>query len=211
MNKTLFAWLSAAINVAAIARGQGTFQNLDFEAARIILLNNSVVDIATTNALPSWTASAGTNQLSIIPYNSFAVFPQVGFYGSNFWVISGTFSVLLRNNGAISQTGLVSADAESLLFKGSWSSLTPLGVSLGGQSLSFTAISNGPNYTLYGADISAFAGQTATVTFLGPSSSFYFIDDIQFSPQVIPEPSSLALCLTGGILAAHRLIRRRKT
>ena len=192
------AWLSGTIIVVVSARSQGTFQNLGFEAARIILVNNSLHDIATTNALPGWSAFFGANQLSTITYNDAAAIPRVGLYGSNAFGFIESFTVLLNNGGSISQTGLVPTNAESLRFKASQPGLTPLSVSLGGQSLSYTAISSGPNYTLYGADISRFAGQTASLTFLSPSLDF--IDDIEFSPQVIPEPSSLALCLCGGLL-----------
>ena len=36
----------------------------------------------------------------------------------------------------------------------------------------------------------------------------YLVDNIAM--QVVPEPSALALCLTGGLIAASRFIRRRK-
>lgn len=211
MNKTLMAWLSGTTLVVVSASGQGTFQNLDFEAAQIILVKYSFDNIATTNALPGWSAFSGTNLLSTISYNIFVAAPQVGLYGSNSLAISGTFSVLLSKDGSISQTGLVPADAASLRFKGSWTSSSPVGVSLGGQSLSYTAISSGPNYTLYGADISAFAGQTAKLVFLSPSLSLYFIDDIQLSSQGIPEPSSLALLCCGGLMLAVRRLRVRNS
>jgi hypothetical protein len=198
------AFLSATLVLAVSACGQGTFQNLDFEAARIVFNPN----LGTTNALPGWSAFSGTNELANVFYNQFTFFPEVGLYGSNSFAISGYFGVLLRVDGAISQTGMVPADAESLLFKGSWSSLTRLSVSLGGQNLSYTAISNAPNYTLYGADVSMFAGQTTPLTFRAPSSSLYFLDDIQFSAEAIPEPSSLALLGCGGVLLTGHWVRR---
>lgn len=190
------------------AQGQIAFQNLDFEAAHNLPLAGG--DVAISNAMPSWTAFAGSNVLATIPYNIAYIVPQVGLYGSNTLEISGAFSVLLRGNGSISQTGLIPGDAESLIFKGRWTSLTPLEISLGGQSLSYIAISSGADYTLYGAEISAFSGETVRLDFLATTPSFYLIDDIQFSPQVIPEPSSLAVLVSGGIIAANRFVRRRK-
>lgn len=195
---------------AAPTRGQGTFQNLDFEAAQVVFIDLGNRYIATTNALPGWSAFSGTSELPTIAYNWFTAFPDVGLYGSNSLAIAGTFGVLLRGDGSITQTRLVPTDAESLLFKGSWTSLTPLNVSLGGQSLSYTIISNTPAYTFYGADISMLAGQTATLTFSAPSLSAYVIDDIQFSAQAVPEPYSMALLLCGGLLLAGHLLRRSR-
>lgn len=208
MKMVFMAWLCVTAVLVVSTQGQGTFQNLDFEAAHNLPSPGN--SAATSNALPGWLAFSGTNVLPTIPYNIASAVPQVGLYGSNSLALSGNFDVLLSKDGSISQTGLIPADAQSLLFKGRWSSLASLGVSLGGQSLSFTAISSGADYTLYGADISAFSGQTARLAFLSPSLSSYIIDDILFSPQAIPEPSSLFLCLTGGLIAASRFIRRRK-
>ena len=208
---TTRAFIVSAVVTAILALGpprthsQGNFQNLDFEAARIVLNPN----LATTNALPGWSAFSGTNELASIPYNQFSIVPEVGLYGSNsFVVIGGNFDVLLSQDGSITQTGLVPDDAASLLFKGSWTSLTPVSVSLGGLNLSYTSISNTPEYTLYGADISMFAGQTASLKFFSASLSLYFIDDVLFSSQAIPEPSSLALLGFGAVLLAGHVFRR---
>ncbi len=96
------------------SRGQG-YVNLNFENANIVFVSGL---LATSNALPGWSAYSGTNQLSTILYNeSFGVpTPTVGLYGSNSLVISGNFSVTIGRNGSISQTGLVPNGSESLLF-----------------------------------------------------------------------------------------------
>jgi hypothetical protein len=174
---------------------------LDFEAARIVLLGFNIV--ATTNALPGWSAFSGTNQLGTVPYNNPAVINTVGLIGSNVFVISDNFSVIINASGSISQTGLVPADAQMLLFKTDSASLSPVLVSFGGQNLPYTAVSSGPNYTLYGANVSAFAGQTAALSFWGTSGAY--LDDIQFA---VPEPSSLALLGCGGVLLAGHWLRR---
>ncbi|MDD5139103.1 MAG: PEP-CTERM sorting domain-containing protein [Verrucomicrobiales bacterium] len=68
------------------------------------------------------------------------------------------------------------------------------------------ALSTGPNYTLYGGDISGFAGQTTQMTFsdVGIFANFWNIDNIQFSSSPIPEPSMLALCILGALLLGFR-------
>jgi hypothetical protein len=74
--------------------------------------------------------------------------------------------------------------------------------------VSFNPVGNGPNHTLYGANISAWAGQTEELTFLalaGASAldqSAWVIDDISFSPNAVPEPSLLPLLGIGGLLFA---------
>ena len=85
----------------------------------------------------------------------------------------------------------------------------PLTVSLGGQDLSYIAISNAPNFTLYGATIpSTLVGKIATLTFAAGAngaSGLAMLDDIQFSSQPIPEPGVLALILLGsGVLLCRR-------
>lgn len=110
-------------------------------------------------------------------------------------------------DGSISQTGLVPDNAESLQFESS--SYVDLYVTLGGQTLSYSALSQGPDYTVYGANIPAsMDGQMETLTFYinGPGGSL--LDDIVFSPSV-PEPSECALLGFGAILFG--LFRRRLT
>jgi hypothetical protein len=195
--------LFAVIGFVGSARSQGTFQNLDFESARLVF----DPELRTTNALPGWAAFSGTDQLFTIPYNFFIGIPTVGLYGSNSSVISGEFSVSLYNDGSISQNGLVPADAASLLLKVRNNDSFSLVVSLAGQSLPYIAISNGPNYTLYGADVSGFGGQAVALTL--QSAREVFLDDIEFSPQAIPEPSTLVFCCLGAFFAASHLRHRR--
>ncbi len=204
--------------VAISAIGQDTFQNLDFESAQVIIATNIGPNqfITAANALPGWSPwsaipgtnfFSGMNQLSLIEYNggflnSFVRggTTPVDLFGSNPSVISGNFSVLVSAYGSISQTALVPANALSLRFDATSPSL----VSLDGQSLSLIAIALGTNssggyrstYTVYAADISAFAGQVETLTFSGGG----ILDDIQFSSSPIPESSpSWLLFLGSGI------------
>jgi PEP-CTERM motif len=199
---TLLGYLFGIILTASLQAQD--FTNLDFEAAKIIFLLDSYA-IAITNALPGWSAFVGTYQLSAINYDVGAAGPPQ-LFGSNY-AIDGNFDVLLGGVSSISQTGLVPGDAESLTF--AWigfggGSILPV-VSLGDQTLSYTAISGGTNpygssYIVYGANVSAFAEETETLTFSAPTGSG-FLDDIVFSPGTIPEPPTASLLLLGsGIL-----------
>jgi hypothetical protein len=65
---------------------------------------------------------------------------------------------------------------------------------------------DGLPYILYGANISAWAGQTGDLEFTADFNvhdPYLVLDDISFSPTtVIPEPSPVALTGIGGLLFA---------
>ena len=202
MKRTLIVW--CAVSVAAVAAlAQSTFQNLDFESARLLFTDPPFNRaIAPTNALPDWMAFSGSDQLSAVPYGAGGVFyPVMLSSQTNGGSLGGFFSVVLSGAGSaagsISQTAQVPLNARSLLFMIGAFYYGPFSVSVDGQNLSFRAMSATPNYTLYGADISTFEGQTTTLAFesLG---GITILDDIQFSSEPIPEPGVLALLLLGG-------------
>ena len=121
---------------------------------------------------------------------------------SGITIIQGQYTVGLDSGVGFdvttSQTGFVPTGTQSLQFKARAASFS---VSLGGQNLNLIALGIGPNYTLYGADASAYAGQTETlaVTSTGFDGGGYF-DSFVFSPSPIPEPNTLALGALGGAL-----------
>jgi hypothetical protein len=204
------------------AHGQG-FLNLDFESAYDLPGNpgNGVL-VPVTNALPDWTAYSGVlpdaNVSSEVYYVSNTLGRVQGAeLESGSLALSGDFSVGLYSDSAISQTGLVPGDAESLEFEaqgpGPGGSLQATGfsVTLGGQTLSYSALSDGPDYTVYGANIPAgMDDQTEALTFScqGLGSGNALLDDIEFSTMSVPEPSEYALIGLGAILFC--LCRHRK-
>jgi hypothetical protein len=220
MNRMLHISLSLTLLApSASLLAQGTFQDLDFEAARLIFVSTNGVgrQIPTTDALPGWEAFSGTDQLPTVTYDQGGAFPSVELMSSNAAPgVSGNFAVFVSPStvagygpGSISQTALVPANAQSLLFDMTIFGSVGLSVSLGGQQLSYTIISSYPysHYSLYGANISAFAGKTETLTFSALDTGAV-LDDIQFSSQPVPEPFVLPLLLLGcGILASLRLCR----
>ena len=213
---SLLPLLATALIIGVSARGQGTFQDLDFEAAQIVYVDSFHAAIVASNALPGWSVFAGTNHLSVIPFGILgATYPVQLLAQTNGGSLSGNFTVRLsrgfsqsEDGGSISQTGVIPADARALLFKAPMSLNGALAVSLGSQNLAYSALTSGPNYTVYGADITAFAGQNQTLSFsVALDPRVVPLDDIQFSSQPIPEPSAVYLIL--GAAGAFACYRRR--
>lgn len=201
------------------ATAQGTFQNLNFELANPGTLTTSPGDpipyannVPISDALPYWSVYYGNEQQMGINVNDpslRAVAVTLIAPGDN--PIDGNYSVLLQggagNGGSaaasISQTELIPAGMESLLFEAQPGDAT-LEVLIGTQDVPITAIGNGPNYTLYGANISEWAGDTEELTFsaVGEDSSpnNWEIDDISFSTTAVPEPNAVFLLGIGGLM-----------
>jgi hypothetical protein len=209
------------------------FVNLDFENAHFIvdpsgnLPPNSVY---ASNAIPGWTAyvggvpqtdifsnlpSAGSAWVSLLGTNP----PSPGIFSME-PAFQGRWSIFLQGfsgntNGftggapvvaSIGQTGQIPASAESLLFWGnlSLSYGNIFDVSFNGQDLSLVTISNALNYTVYGADVSRFAGQTGQLLFSAGNNTYAELDNIQFSSVSITEPSAFALAALGALFVGFR-------
>jgi hypothetical protein len=207
---------------SVVASGQGVFRNLNFEAVILPLVTNDPIGydrVLISGAMPGWTGYMGTDAQSLVAYNNMTIGSSgisligPGLFGSS--RIEGSYTALLQagfyfnNPGAgraetsLRQTGVVPVDARSLLLQ--VNAFGPFSVSLGGISLSLIPISAGPNYTLYGADISGFAGlaEELKITALPPadlSVGNVWLDGIQFSTAPVPEPGSLALFGMGAAL-----------
>jgi hypothetical protein len=203
------------------ARGQDAFQNLDFEAATISQGQGLGV-VNTTDALPGWNVFYGANgPQTQMDFNGLIVgspLPWVVLFGTNAEIssIEGNFSVYLAGQqvafpgegdspaGSINQTGLVPTNAESILFKAQPGTASFV-VSLDGQNIPLTDLATGPNYTLFGGDISAFAGQISELAFTaGIFGTGWNLDSIEFSPEAVPEPSTWVLLIFGSGLIFFR-------
>lgn len=214
------------------AHSQVAFQNLDFESASVPAVQpNQTVPMALTPGLPGWSGYAGTNSISGMIYNGVSVGgalitligPNTGFLGLSNAVIEGNYTAVLSAgvnpigggsyvSTGIGQTGLVPLEAQSLFFSlGSLSSVSDLQVSFDGQNLPFYLFDTGPNYTVYGATVSAFAGTSGELRFTeSPISTPYssaYLDNIYFSPTGIPEPSVFSLFGLGALLLG--LLKRK--
>jgi hypothetical protein len=206
-----------------IGRQLGTsqsFVNLDFESANVTTIPGFSFYIATSNAIPGWANSpvAIIGGSSVIAYdtislggaavilqdaNSSFVTPLQGQYSILFQGFQGDTNLNDGNplNASITQTGQIPVNTQSLTF---WGNLSGMEVTIDGQIIPYNAIGSGANYTIYGADISEFAGQTETLSFVTPANSEALLDNIQFSSSTVPEPSVLGLCALGGLLLAWR-------
>ncbi len=193
---------------------QPTFLNLNFEAATILPIQGGFHEIDLTPAFPGWTAYVGGSPLNVALYDDlFLDSAGISILDTNAvlsGLIEGHFTALLQAGislttgqpaqTALAQTGFIPPGTESLLFKADPRGL--FNVMLGGELLALNSLGNGGNYTLFGADIHQFAGQTAELRFTAGSDnplanhSFLFLDGIQFSTQTVPEPriSSLIAC-----------------
>lgn len=227
--RVMHTWIISVASISAVsaAKAQGTFQNLDFEGASIVPISGQSFAITVANALPDWTVDYNNVQQSQIFYNDPSLGDaQVtllasGYPGSAGPIIDGNFSVLLQGGlfegaaatASISQTGQIPAEEQSLLFNVG-NGLLP-NVFIGNDELTLFPIKTGTGvstgYTTYGANISAWAGQTEQLTFSSPGFNV-LLDDISFSSSTVPEPNPLALMgIAGGLIAISRrlLVKRR--
>jgi hypothetical protein len=106
----------------------------------------------------------------------------------------------LTNGASISQTGQIPLNSQSLTYWGSG-----VEVFFNGQALCSIPINVTSNYTVWGADISAYAGQSGELRFTAPWQRSGTLDGIQFSTTPIPEPTFFDLFAMGGLLLAWRL------
>jgi len=209
-------------NSTAIA--QGTFQNLDFEAANLPPIPSGQYGgfVAISDAFPGWTGYIGTNQVTQVLQNNLTLgAPSIDILGPN-WsytqIISGQYAALLQAgtyadrppaDAALAQVGQIPTTARSLQLKESGA---PVFVSLAGQPIALVQIGSGVNYVLYAGDISQFAGQTVELrltTHGTPDYPFQMVnlDDIEFSPVPIPEPNPLSLFALGSLFLIQFSLR----
>lgn len=194
------------------------FVDLDFEQSTILSstpfpgenLNFGIANV------PGWTVSSSFGLVSnyssgaVIGYNNPTLdAPGITLITRDFArlgrpVINGQFSLLLEGGDAppgygmapsIEQTGQIPSSAKTIEFDGYY--YDPLHITFNGNVLSFKTLQTYANYSVFGADISAYAGQTGELLITDPiDTGFMAMDDISFSTSEIPEPSVLTLSTT---------------
>ena len=193
---------------------QGTFQNLDFEQAQIIFDNPYFALIATTNAVPGRTVLANGVPINEVQLDS-VLLKGAGIADKiQGHALDGNYSVMLAGFGfspvpmGIAQSGIVPAGSESVTFLATGR----LQVSFAGDPIMLQLVGETPYYDVYGADISAYAGQYGQLLFqTAPSgnTSINLLDDIVFSARPIPEPGTFGLVGMGVLVSLGRILHRR--
>lgn len=228
---------SVALILFCQASRAQTFQNLDFEGqwsdysipdwtANYYPYNlpnggyQSYPPAATSLVWPNDQAPGNIDQSSIglIDDNSTAYGPTV-IDGSQSLYISTAEAFNGGEPSSISQVGTIPKTAKSILFLaadlGTVSSGSPpmLGLSFGGNQLSVQEVlpPTSGGVIEYGADLSAYSGQTGELTLsLSGADVWGEIDDIQFSAATVPETKAFPI-VTAGICMALICFRRGRT
>ncbi len=203
-------------------QAQDTFKNLDFESANLSPAD-PLSTVPASTGMPGWTVLIGTTSESMILFNDSTLGTSsisiLGRGNSLSPVIEGNFMALLNagadpaNNQApadvsLNQTGLLPVNANSILFKAR-GGLAGFNLAMGGQVIATVPLLTTTDYTLYGADVSRFAGKLATLKITALSDvprgpNVIGLDSISFSPQPIPEPSVGVLVVCGlALLGLH--------
>ncbi len=223
---------SATFLAVLSAQAQGTFQNLNFESANLspIVSGQYGGEVAISSALPGWSATIGGVAVTQVLQNNYTLGEaSISIFGPS-WndvdpgIIDGNYTVFLQafnpgqGNVSLWQTGTIPANAASLQFS-AWNYTSvneAFSVSFAGNSLSPVSLGSGQSasgqaYTVYGVSIAPYAGQTGQLEFTafgGQGPDWIELDDIAFSPNGVPEPSTLALVVIGGLALAARRWRK---
>jgi hypothetical protein len=201
------------------ARSQGTmFVNLDFEQPILPLVPAGSGRVFIAGALPGWSGYLGGTQTDTVFYNTVSLgAAAISFHdqASSFQPVQGNYSAMLQPSfvlqasAALGQTGEIPSTTMSLLFYGTPS----MQVTFAGQPISLVTLGGTSEYFIRGGNISQFAGQTGELRFsqaAGPLGSVMaWLDNIQFSNEPIPEPSTLGFFALGALLLGWRLWRMR--
>lgn len=211
MKTTVLCWLQILCAIPTIA--QSGFVNLDFEQGVYAPVNPELpYTVATSNALPGWSAYWAGNEVATVGYNydgpAITLFgpPGFGFTKSPF---QGSYSVGLNAAfpdmaSSISQSGQIPSDAKSLIF---YVYHTEIEVMFAGQPITLYdmgGVNGQDSYHKYIGDIETFAGQTGELRFSAYAGN---LDFIQFSSDPIPEPGVLSLAVVSVVLMLSQFSR----
>ena len=196
-------------------QAQSSFVNLDFEATTVPVYTTVYPPLVlpASQAFPGWTVWENNAVVENVGYNIlYGPEQHTTLQANAYWppnALGGNFAVCFTPVNvvcALSQSGMVPADARSFRFRtvGSWDA-QEFSVSFGGQTLVplvLWADDYGTRHD-FGADISLYAGQTGELRFTSVAGQTY-LDDITFSPNPVPEPGVWVLLGLGALALGHR-------
>jgi hypothetical protein len=215
--KTITLLFLSMAGVTGSSQAQSQFLNLNFNLAFVpggivATTNGNIITTDPAKALPGWTVdysggpqtqmwfdttSTGATVVDLIDKNDQFFQPFEGKYAV---VLQG---IVPGSTASISQTGLIPAGTQSLFFEGADFGLAgPLTLTVGTQNVPYFPVGSGPNYTIYGADVSQWAGESEPLTFtaVGGAYSNWELDNLSFSTTAVPEPDAAVLIGIGGMV-----------
>ena len=195
----------------AWASDAAPFQDLDFESPELPLIEDGLGRVPIASSLPGWTGYFGGTEVPWTFYNNISLgSAAISLHGlDSIWrPLDGSYSVLLQPSGgpvqivpALAQVGTIPLGSQSMRFYGAMGIIS---LSFSGQQIPISILGDTSSYSVYGADVSMLAGQTGELRFQGSG----FLDNIQFSAQPVPEPSTWALLGLSMLALSYRLKRR---
>jgi hypothetical protein len=195
-------------------QAQGTFQNLNFEGANVpfVPAGQFGADVAVSNGVPGWNVYIGGGRQVTMFHNNISLGgAAVAIFGPEWLanqILEGSYTVSLEpstagppTSTAIGQIGIIPLGSQSVRFYGGGAMIFSL--TFAGQPIPLVTLSSTANYTIFGGDISAFAGQSGELRFRGGG----LLDNVFFSPSPVPEPKAIYLLALG--IFVLRLARSR--
>jgi hypothetical protein len=225
MSQSLICCASTAV-IGVLLSGSimaASFSNLDFEDSTIPLDAASSLSVPISQLFPSWTVRYGN---TVYPNGGYNMYELAGAKAALMAsasptdsIIEGTHSLYMQTwiaGISIAQVGDVPGEAKSLRFFARNHVYRyypqppgPYVLQMDGQIVPLVTLSSSGGDLQLGADVSAWAGQTAELRLVMPPFAqgdlgFGCVDAFTFSAQPLPEPN--AVVFAGAILVA---IRRR--
>ena len=221
---------------APLILAQSSFVNLGFESANVapLPLGQLGGSVSIINGFPGWTGYVGTNQTSTVLHNQeYLDTASISILGPTYTagpILGGQYTAFLQaghdpNSGnvfdrissTLAQSGMIPVGSQSIQITTDVNA-TSLQVVFQGSLVPMFAYEQGANYRIFAGNISSFAGSFSELRISALPVPFYngfnriYLDNIQFSTQSIPEPSTFALTGIGALLFAvfYRRNARRK-
>lgn len=188
------AWMLCSLPTSALTNG-------GFDEGILVSAGGPFV-VRPGEGLPGWAITSSVQELG---YNTVPISGAlVSIHDQNsmfFRPVFGRFGVSIHggesNNGgmmaaSIEQSTFIPFDMRSVIFYGR-SVTDAFSVSFANQTLPLFEISRFDGYSSYAADLTPFAGATGPLTFSSAFGSRAFIDEVELSTFIVPEPSTLSL------------------